>query len=793
MRTSCFPASPDRPPLPRTAYSSATPSAPFSASSLAQFFSVFSLGLAPSLAITATLLLTAPEAFAQENPSSVTNTAMTPASTPVTSTATSPGTNPGTSPATTTDLGQVEIRSTRNNDTELRQESTASKIVIGRQEIEKQGDATLGDVLKRLPGVTVQGAPGRGGAIRMRGLGGGYTQILLDGERMPPGFSVDSLTPEQVERIEILRAPTAETGARAIAGTINIVLREGQKANPDDLKITRSEEHGQGSNQLNWVRNLKTEPMTGTLTLSAMDSRRPDESVTESNSTYVSPARHQERITQSVGHRQGLHANARLQWKGEQGKSLTLTPFVIYSDYAAQGQIDARPMSSASITDTALTDNKSRYTSARLNGQWSQRLSADDRLELRFGGAHSTYDQRIAQTVVNSTTLLANALDEQRFTDRMASLNGKWTRVLDNGHQWVSGMEYEGVRRVEEASSGAGDESGNLQARTARWAAYTQDEFKINRHWSAYAGLRYESILTEGEVSDALKRNKSQVWTPLLHAMWKPDPAKRDQIRMSLTRSYKTPTLYNLVAPLRYSRDYPTTGGNDPTQPDRKGNPELLPELATGIDLGFERYLDGGGVLSANVFYRDINDLIRYQTRLQTVTWSSSQRYVSTPLNVGDATTQGIELEAKFRLNQAWPEALPVDIRSNISFFRSKVKDVPGPDNRLDQQPDMTANLGADYRLRSLPLTLGGNVNWNPDYETRRSQEQLSYQGIKRVVDVYGVWRVSAATGLRLSVSNLLPRNYLTRTTFSSGGSSETAQTIDKNWRNIQLRLEMKI
>jgi outer membrane receptor for ferrienterochelin and colicins len=748
----------------------------FTASSQQAGWSGSAWGSAPTLAITATLLLTAPGVFAQE--------------TPTTTPAASPATPPAATPAVATDLGQVEIRSTRNNDTEQRRESTASKIVIGREEIQKQGDATLGDVLKRLPGVTVQGVPGRGGAIRMRGLGSGYTQILLDGERMPPGFSVDSLTPEQVERIEILRAPTAETGARAIAGTINIVLREGQKANPDDLKITRSEEHGQGSNQLNWVRNLKTEPMTGTFTLSAMDSRRADESVTNIDSDYRTD---QERSTQSVGHRQGLHANARLQWKGEQGKSLTLTPFVIYSEYAAQGQIDARPLSSASITDTALTDNKSRYASARLNGQWSQRLSADDRLELRFGLGQSTYDQRIAQTVVNTTGLLSNALDEQRFTDRMTSLNGKWTRVLDSGHQWVSGLEHEGVRRIEEASAGAGDDSGNLRARTARWAAYTQDEFKINPHWSAYAGVRYESILTEGEVSDALKRNKSQVWTPLLHAMWKPDPAKRDQIRMSLTRSYKTPTLYNLVAPLRYSRDYPTTGGNVPTQPDRMGNADLRPELATGIELGFERYLDGGGVLSANVFVRDISDLIRYQTRLQTVSWSSSQRYVSTPLNVGDATTQGIELEAKFRLNQAIAEAWPVDIRSNISFFRSKVKDVPGPDNRLDQQPDMTANLGADYRLRSLPLTLGGNVNWNPDYETRRSQEQLSYQGVKRVVDVYGLWRVSAATGLRLSVSNLLPRDYLTRTRYSSGSSSETAQTTDKNWRNIQLRLEMKI
>ena len=694
---------------------------------------------------------------------------------------------PSTTPAVT-DLGQVEIRGNRNNDTEVRRESTASKIVIGREEIEKQGDATLGDVLKRLPGVTVQGAPGRGGAIRMRGLGGGYTQILLDGERMPPGFSVDSLTPEQVERIEILRAPTAETGAQAIAGTINIVLREGQRANPDDLKITRSQEHGQGSNQLNWVHNLKTEPLSGTFTLSAMDSRRADDSVTEIASDFRDD---QVRMAQSESHRQGVHANARLQWKGEQGKSLTLTPFLIYSEYAAQGRTDARRLTSPAITDTALTDNQSRYASARLNGQWSQRLSADDRLEVRFGLGQSKYDQRITQTALSNTALLADSLDEQRFTDRSTSLNGKWTRVLDHGHQWVSGLEHEGVRRVEEASAGAGDDSGNLKASTARWAAYTQDEFKINPNWSAYAGVRYESILTEGQVSETLKRNQSQVWTPLFHALWKPDPAKRDQIRMSLTRSYKTPTLYNLVAPLRYSRDYPISGNNVPTQPDRVGNPDLRPELATGIDLAFERYLEGGGVLSANVFRRNIEDLIRYQTTTSCV--SGGPRCVSSPQNVGDAVTQGIELEAKFRLNQAWSEAWPVDIRSNISFFHSKVKEVPGPDNRLDQQPSMTANLGADYRLRGLPLTLGGNVNWNPDYDTRRSQEQSSYQGIKRVVDVYGQWRYSAATALRLTVSNLLPRDYETATTFSSGGASETARTTDRNWRNVQLRLEMKI
>ena len=112
-------------------------------------------------------------------------------------------------------LDPVQITGSRADDVQERRNSTAAKIIIGRDQIDRFGDSTLGDVLKRLPGVTIQGQAGRGGAIRLRGLGNGYTQILLDGERVPPGFSLDSLAPDQIERIEILRAPTAETGARA--------------------------------------------------------------------------------------------------------------------------------------------------------------------------------------------------------------------------------------------------------------------------------------------------------------------------------------------------------------------------------------------------------------------------------------------------------------------------------------------------------------------------------------------------------------------------------------------------
>jgi iron complex outermembrane receptor protein len=700
------------------------------------------------------------------------------------------------------DMGRVEIKTNRNNVTEERRQSTAAKIVIGREELDKQGDSTLGEVLKRLPGVTVQGAPGRGGGIRMRGLGGGYTQILLDGQRVPPGFSIESLTPEMVEKVEIMRAPTAETGARAIAGTINIILREGVKTNPDDLKLGTSFENGYRSDSVNWTHNIKSDALNGNLTVSAMNSWRSEESFTDTDSEVEAMGRlpavssQRERQSFSVGHRQGLNANARLMWRGQEGRTLVLMPFMVYSEFSSLGntylseKLSLNGISQPDAFDSATTSNTTRFAMTRLNGQWNQRFSADSRFEFRFGLGESNFNSRFNQVAQGTTGLFNTMQESQSFKDLSQNWNAKLTQVLRNGHQLVSGVELEGVRRMEEAVAEVSDDAGNFRARTQRWAVYTQDEWTVNPKWRAHAGIRYESILTEGVTQDGEKRNQSGVLTPLMHAVWKPLPDSRDQVRMSLTRSYKTPTLLNLVARTALSRE-----ANSPTRPDRIGNPGLKPELATGIDIAVERYLSEGGVLSANLFRRNISDLIRYVTieRYDTVWAPGQRRFVSSPQNVGDAITQGLELEAKFRLNQVWAAAPAVDVRSNLSFFGSRVLDVMGPNNRLDQQPSMTANLGADYRVRAFPLTVGGNININPDYITRRTEQQWVYQGSKRVVDIYGLWRYSPSTSVRMTISNLTPRDYLTGTSFIGSGFSEIANTQTRNWQNIQLRLEMKI
>ena len=118
-----------------------------------------------------------------------------------------------------------------------RRDDTATKIVVNQEEIVKYGDTSVTDVLKRVPGITVNSSNGRGGEIRMRGMGAGYTQILINGERAPAGFSIESLAPDVIERIEVLRAASAEFSTQSVAGTINIVLKKAIRTGQREIKV----------------------------------------------------------------------------------------------------------------------------------------------------------------------------------------------------------------------------------------------------------------------------------------------------------------------------------------------------------------------------------------------------------------------------------------------------------------------------------------------------------------------------------------------------------------------------
>lgn len=107
--------------------------------------------------------------------------------------------------------------------------------------------ATISDVLREVPGISISQSGGSGTltALRMRGGESNHTRVLLDGIELsdPTSGVVDfaHLSIAGIERIEILRgAPSALWGSDAISGIINLISRK---------KGNSSLTHKSGSNQ----------------------------------------------------------------------------------------------------------------------------------------------------------------------------------------------------------------------------------------------------------------------------------------------------------------------------------------------------------------------------------------------------------------------------------------------------------------------------------------------------------------------------------------------------------------
>jgi outer membrane receptor for ferrienterochelin and colicins len=712
-------------------------------------------------------------------------------------------------PESAQSLPHIEIQGQTDKDIEDRRTSTAAKMVFGREELDRYGDTSIGEVLKRLPGITISGRPGRGGDIRMRGLGHGYTQILINGDPAPRGFSFDTLAPEEVERIEIYRAPIAEHSARAIAGTINIVLREDFQRRQTELRLTATQEHGFVQPSVSLQRSDSDERFGYNVAVNVFGKNQGSELDTITTAIDRATGRTtllQEESDQVRTHGEGVHLSSRLNWRLEGGDQLNLTPFLMQSrspapDVSTLSQpIGSTPAPFAS----AEWVNETQNTVARLGGDWQHRFTGGTKLRLRFLVGTADNDSTRQQDDVDAGGDLAHSLfNATSIQDRTVSTGGKFSIPLQKEGEYSTGWDLEDIHRAENAST---VQDGVLQlaqfgtqigARIDRAAAFVQRDWNLEKNWSAYAGARWEGIATTSEDAGQSTRNVSSVLSPILQSLWRlgdeEKEERQDQVRLSLARTYRAPSLNNLVARPSVSTLYPVSGPNAPTSPDSVGNPQLKPELAWGFDAAYERYLGQGGILSASAFHRSIENLMRSSTNLENVSYSPVARWVTETQNVGHAQTSGIELEAKFRLAEWVPDAPPVDLRANWSIFRSSVSGIVGPYNRLDQQPRQTANFGLDQHLRSVPLTVGFNYNITPAFLVQQADNQVYSQGIKRVLDCYGLWVFDRKTRLRISLFNAQHLDYDTGNEVITDTTIQTADAAAKTYLAISARLEIKL
>jgi len=675
----------------------------------------------------------------------------------------------------------------QQTDTDLRRREPVAKQLYGREELDKYGDTQLSDVLKRLPGINVAG-----GQLRMRGLGGAYTQILVNGEPAPPGFSLDNLNPAQVERLEVTKAPTADQSAQAIAGTLNIILKDAPRVVQKDLRIGLAYANEKPVINAGFTYGDRVVGGVGfvlPISVFQWDLRNETESerVRDRGLTGLRSSGHDR------PHGRGFNISPRLNWKLGDDETLTVQGFFVNNQFRNEGAstTDVVFSNPGSVLPPSLLDttrNRGTFSAQRVNLQYNNRFGEDRRIELRAGAGSGGADFNFDFFGRNKDG--SQAID--RFTsgenrNRNATLSGKYSQYAGEAHTITTGAELERRTRDETRRTQqidyrkpspkledllTGVEGQPFDATITRSAVYVQDEWEISKQWSAYAGLRHEQIKTASEGQGSQFNSTSKVTTPLLHLNFKPDPKGRDLVRASLTRSYKAADVQQLIARPTVNTDYEVRGPNARINtelgPDRIGNPQLKPELATGLDLAFEKYLPAGGLVSVGVFHRRITNLIRTdRPRLMTVDYADTQRWVITQVNLAKATTQGLELEVKGRAGELFPSlfepATNLNLRASLNLYRSRVADIPGPDNRLEGQQPWQLNFGADYRLKSLPVNMGFNAQIAPEFDVRQSVLQSQTTLPARSVDAFAAMQLSKQDSVRVSVNGLFQPKQGTR------------------------------
>jgi outer membrane receptor for ferrienterochelin and colicins len=671
-----------------------------------------------------------------------------------------------------------------------RRDDTATRIVVNHDEIVKYGDTSVLDVLKRVPGVTVSGANGRGGEIRMRGLGSGYTQILINGERAPAGFSIDSLAPDVIERIEVLQAATAEFSTQSIAGTINIVLKKAIKTAQRELKVGL----GKGPAFSNPTANLQLSDRSGKLSWSVAANAIHQEAERDSPAVEegYDPAGHENLLrtttSSALVHFDALNFNPRLNWNLDGGDTVTWQSFINVNRFAMDShnaittQLGTAPQFPNQGIDMT---NDNQFLRSDLN--WNHKLASGSRLDLKIGGTLGGLGNTTHRMAFTAGTPVLDSLIESKGTDRAISSTGKYTNPLVENHSlalgWDLGFNNRTDARYENDAPLAGlppfilDE--HFKGRVARLAGFVQDEWNVTPRWSVYLGTRWEGIQTriEGNTFETA-HNRSSVWSPLFQTLYKLPGTKADQVRLALTRTYKAPDVQSLI-PHRF-----LSLNNSSTEPDFTGNPNLKPELALGLDASYQHFWGEGAMVSASVSTRRIQDFTR-----QLVVFTDG-RWVGMPFNFGNARTYGLELESKFPLKSVFTAAPALDLRASVSRNWSTVDSVPGPNNRLDQQTPLSATLGVDYKIGA--LTTGASYAFKNGGPVRISQNQMAYQSVRRDIDMFALWKFNPQYQLRMALSNVLRQDFINSGSYTDKNGSVTRTSISPGKMIARATLEMK-
>jgi outer membrane receptor for ferrienterochelin and colicins len=134
-------------------------------------------------------------------------------------------------PVAQPEMSEIEVLAKRVN-ARNRVDQAAPVLSYDEEYFQRFEPLSVGDMMKRVPGVSFQSDIGEYAEPSLRGIGSEYTQILVNGRRITGATNdntviVDRIPAELVERVEIIRSPSSDIDSQGVGGTLNIILKEG--------------------------------------------------------------------------------------------------------------------------------------------------------------------------------------------------------------------------------------------------------------------------------------------------------------------------------------------------------------------------------------------------------------------------------------------------------------------------------------------------------------------------------------------------------------------------------------
>lgn len=680
-----------------------------------------------------------------------------------------------------------------------RKNAPLQKIVIAEEEVERYGDATVGDVLRRLPGMSFTGPAGVAKDVRMRGLDKGYTMFLINGEpvagaKQERQMQVDRLPADMIERIEIIRNPTAEYDAGGIGGTINIVL----KNRADNLTRLRAAYGKNGSMDIGDVvaqHSFSNEAVDVVLAASHTVGA---EDVVEDKKTFgaTGAVTGTEHKPKPVKKGETL-LSPRVTWKLGADR-LILDPFVSsgYEDKTeksearnAVGAVTKRTDTSEDKTDL-IARMSGRYEGKADWGNWYTKAGVQQGREDKD---KYSVERNAAGTVTKRTQEDEHVREDQRYA-------GFGIGLPVGDHLLKAGIEgrftdYQKDKLAKEASSAsapllpkAAGANDIYRIEETKAVLYVQNEWHLARdHWLT-PGLRFERV--SRDATDRLgntRKAKEDAPNPSLHYRWAID--EKTNLRSSLAQTLKMPKFDDVNPIVTLATG---AGAGSITNPDKGGNAELKPEEAKGFELGIERYFWGDrGVAGINFYNRDVKDYIQKMSSLE------GARYVERPYNAGDARFWGVELDWRLPVLRKGPHQ--ITLTGNHSELRGQVKNSSGSgESDVKDMPPRITTLGLDWLHTPSRWSAGFSVNHTPQYTTDSidgdGKREVKTRNKADLLDLYVQKSFSAAAEVRLIVKNVLAidKDEATRK-FNANGSFASAEAkVESSKPTIFLTFESR-